>query len=54
MRAARTLAEQLRSPEHAAAYSQQAAELADDDESLLAARLVPDPARARVRVYSTQ
>jgi arginine decarboxylase len=54
MRAARTLAERLRSPEYSAAYSQQVAELADDDESLLAARLVPDPARARVRVYSTQ
>jgi arginine decarboxylase len=54
MRAARTLAERLRSPEYSAAYSQQAAELADDGESLLAARLMPDPARARVRVYSTQ
>jgi arginine decarboxylase len=54
MRAARTLAERLRSPESSAAYSQQAAELANDDESLLATRLMPDPARARVRVYSTQ
>jgi len=55
MRAARTLAERLRSPEYRAAYERYAAELADaDGESLLAQRLLPDPARARVRVYATQ
>src|SRR6516165_10419998 len=54
MRAARTLAEKLRSPEYRAAYEQQAADLPGDDESLLARRLLPDPARARVRVYATQ
>ena len=55
MRAARTLAERLRSPGHRAAYRQQAEDLVDaSDEDLLERRLVPDPARARVRVYSTQ
>ncbi len=55
MRAARTLAERLRSPEYRARYDQQAAELAGaSDEVLLDRRLVPDPARARVRVYSSQ
>ena len=55
MRAARTLAERLRSPEYRARYDQQAAELAGaSDEALLDRRLVPDPARARVRVYSSQ
>jgi arginine decarboxylase len=54
MRAARTLAEQLRSPEYRAEYEQHRVELPDDDESLLAQRLHPDPARARVRVYATQ
>ncbi len=55
MRAARTLAERLRSPEYRARCDQQVAELAGaSDEALLDRRLVPDPARARVRVYSTQ
>jgi len=55
MRAARTLAERLRLPAYRAQYEQQlAAEAADDDETLLARRLVPDPARAKVRVYATQ
>ena len=54
MRAARTLADRLRQPAYRAQYEQQAARLADDDASLLAERLMPDPARARVRVYSTQ
>src|SRR5262249_59656258 len=52
MRAARTLAERLRSPEHRAAYSEQAAELAGDDEAWLERRLLPDPARAPVRGYA--
>jgi arginine/lysine/ornithine decarboxylase len=54
MHAARTLAERLRLPEYRATYEQHAAQLADDDASLLTQRLLPDPARARVRVYSTQ
>src|SRR6202035_3215217 len=54
MRAARTLADRLRQPAYRAPYEQQAARLAHDDASLLAERLLPDPARARVRVYSTQ
>jgi arginine decarboxylase len=54
MRAARTLAERLRQPEYRAQYDQHAAQLADDDASLLAQRLLPDPARTRVRVYATQ
>jgi arginine decarboxylase len=54
MRAARTLAERLRDPGYRAQYELHAAERPDDDESRLAQRLLPDPARARVRVYSTQ
>src|SRR6478735_10752025 len=58
MRAARTLAEQLRLPESRQRYDAQVEELgtidAADDEVLLERRLTPDPARARVRVYSTQ
>ena len=53
MEAARALAEKLRSAEYRARYE---AELPRDDsaESLIKNRLSPDPARARVRVYSTQ
>jgi arginine decarboxylase len=54
MRAARTVAERLRQPEYRARYELHAPQLAGDDESLLEQRLLPDPARARVRVYSTQ
>src|SRR6266581_1937825 len=58
MRAARTLAERLRLPESRQRYDAQVEELgaidAADDEVLLMRRLAPDPARARVRVYSTQ
>ena len=58
MRAARTLAERLRLPEYRQRYDAQAEEVgaidAADDEVLLRRRLTPDPARARVRVYSTQ
>ena len=58
MRAARTLADQLRQPDYRAEYDRFAAEVgaigAADDEVLLERRLLPDPARARVRVYSTQ
>ena len=58
MRAARTLAETLRLPEHRARHDAQTDEIgaidAADDDVLLNRRLLPDPARARVRVYSTQ
>ncbi len=55
MRAARTLAERLRSSEYRDHYEHHAADLAGaGDERLLGQRLLPDPARARVRVYSTQ
>jgi arginine decarboxylase len=53
MEAARTLADKLRSPKYRARYE---ADLPHDesDEALLKHHLSPDPARARVRVYSTQ
>jgi arginine decarboxylase len=58
MRAARTLAEELRLPDYKASYDTFAEEVgaidSADDEVLLNRRLLPDPARARVRVYSTQ
>jgi arginine decarboxylase len=58
MRAARTLIEQLRLPEYRERYQEFASEVgaidSADDEVLLNRRLIPDPARARVRVYSTQ
>jgi arginine decarboxylase len=58
MRAARTLAERLRLPELRDRYDKFTEEFgpveAADDEVLLDRRLTPDPARARVRVYSTQ
>jgi arginine decarboxylase len=58
MRAARTLRERLRQPEYLGRYEAFAAELSrepeDDDSALLDRELLPDPARARVRVYATQ
>jgi arginine decarboxylase len=58
MRAARTLAEKLRQPEYKAEYQKFLTEVgaidAADDDVLMNRRLLPDPARARVRVYSTQ
>jgi arginine decarboxylase len=55
MRAARTLREQLRQPDYPARYQAHADGLpANDDEALLDRELLPDPARARVRVYATQ
>ena len=55
MRAARTLRELLRQPDYPARYQAHADSLpADDDEALLDRELLPDPARARVRVYATQ
>jgi arginine decarboxylase len=58
MRAARTLIEKLRMPEYRDQHRELADELgaidAADEEVLLERQLIPDPARARVRVYSTQ
>jgi arginine decarboxylase len=58
MRAARTLAEKLRQPEYRERHQEFLNEVgtidAAADEVLLERRLLPDPARARVRVYSTQ
>jgi arginine decarboxylase len=55
MHAAGALREKLRSPEYRQAYLAYADEVAGaDDETLLGRRLLPDPARARVRVYATQ
>lgn len=55
MHAAAKIRERLRSPEYRQAYRDYAEELAGtDDATLLTRRLMPDPARARVRVYATQ
>ncbi len=58
MRAARTLAERLRLPDYRERYDAQTEAIgpveAADDDVPLDRRLAPDPARARVRVYSTQ
>jgi len=58
MRAARTLAEQLQLPEFSERFRALTDEIglidAADDDVLLERRLVPDPDRVRVRVYSTQ
>jgi arginine decarboxylase len=57
MEVARRLKERLRSDEYEAEYgewSREFAEREDDDTAWLDTRLLPDPERARVRVYSTQ
>jgi arginine decarboxylase len=58
MRAARTLADKLRQPEYRERHQEFLNEVgtidAAADQVLLERRLLPDPARARVRVYSTQ
>jgi len=57
MRAARTLIEKLRLPSYREKYSRYAEQLAEErpsDEALLDREMLPDPARARVRVYATQ
>ncbi|MET7927199.1 aminotransferase class I/II-fold pyridoxal phosphate-dependent enzyme [Streptomyces sp. NPDC005349] len=56
MATARTLTENLRGQELADRYARQQQELGDDpdDDTLLDHRLVPDPAKARIRVYATQ
>ncbi len=61
MAAARKLEASFRDPGYAARHAEQAASLHDaatdapaDDELWLKTRLVPDPAKARLRVYATQ
>jgi arginine decarboxylase len=57
MRAARSLIEKLKLPSYRQDYLRHAEQLADErptDEALIDRELLPDPARARVRVYSTQ
>jgi arginine decarboxylase len=55
MQSANTLLEKLRDPGYRQAYAARVAEFGSaTDEQLLDMRLIPDPARARVRVYATQ
>ncbi|WP_239645427.1 ornithine decarboxylase [Mycobacterium sp. UM_CSW] len=55
MAAARALRERLADPEYKRRFEEElATEGAPSDDDLLDRRLLPDPARARVRVYATQ
>ncbi|RAG83717.1 ornithine decarboxylase [Streptacidiphilus pinicola] len=56
MAAAGTLRERFRDPAYRARCAEQRRELGQepDDDTLLTTRLLPDPDRARVRVYATQ
>ncbi len=61
MAAARKLESEFRDPDFALRHAQQAESLWDqetgepaDDEAWLRTRLIPDPAKARLRVYATQ
>ena len=55
MHSANSLLEKLRNPEYRQLYATWIDELRDtSDEAMLDTRLIPDPARARVRVYATQ
>jgi arginine decarboxylase len=57
MASARVLLERLRDPAYRERYAREAADLAatkPDDDALVERRLMPDPARTRVRVYATQ
>jgi arginine decarboxylase len=55
MHAALAIRKRLQTPEYRQAYAKYAEKLVGaDDETLLGERLMPDPARARVRVYATQ
>src|ERR1700756_2389262 len=57
MAAAKKLRARLQDPEYVKEYQEQLASDAEDmpsDDELLARRLMPDPAKARVRVYATQ
>lgn len=55
MASAATLLEKLRDDAYRKTFAEQAIDVETaDDETLLATRLLPDPERARVRVYATQ
>ncbi|WP_137725101.1 aminotransferase class I/II-fold pyridoxal phosphate-dependent enzyme [Prescottella subtropica] len=55
MHAAGAVRERLRDPDYRAAYADHAERIRGaDDDTLLGTRLLPDPARTRVRVYATQ
>ena len=57
MASARGLLDRLRDPAYRqdyTAYARESADRGEDDDALLDMRLLPDPARARVRVYATQ
>ena len=55
MHAALAIRKRLQTPEYRHAYAKYAEKLVGaDDETLLGERLMPDPARARVRAYATQ
>src|SRR5215475_3600666 len=58
MATARRLQERYRDPAYRQRYAAAKAELEaparDDDQALLATRLMPDPEKARIRVYATQ
>jgi arginine decarboxylase len=55
MATARRLRHRYRDPEYQRRYAAQAAELAEaDDDTWLRTRLLPDPAKVRLRVYATQ
>src|SRR5664279_3664314 len=55
MRAARTLHERMREPAYRQRYETLAGKINDaSDAELLDIRLIPDPARTRIRVYATQ
>ncbi|MBV9313875.1 MAG: hypothetical protein JO100_09055 [Pseudonocardia sp.] len=56
MASAATLLAKLRDPVYRKAYAEYAAGLEDlnDDQVMLSTRLLPDPEKARVRVYATQ
>ncbi|MGH3368447.1 MAG: aminotransferase class I/II-fold pyridoxal phosphate-dependent enzyme [Nocardioidaceae bacterium] len=56
MAAARRLLDRYRAPEFRAEYATHREHLGDDpdEEALLGQRLLPDPDRARIRVYATQ
>jgi len=55
MRAARTLHERMREPAYRQRYEAMAGKINEaSDAELLDIRLIPDPARTRIRVYATQ
>ncbi|BAT59093.1 lysine decarboxylase, inducible [Variibacter gotjawalensis] len=55
MATAARLTETFKDPEYAKRFAEFSADFDwDDDEALLNTRLIPDPAKARIRVYATQ